>query len=282
MLKHIILPLLAVLGGGAGFFLRRWQLATAFEPDTGLPISGAPATPALLALTVGMALLFVVLLWGLKGRPAAQFDAAFAADSSVFYIMSMVMGAFLLLGGTAWYVMNAAAFDYALAMRFLLPVAGVLSAGSLLMFGKNNYRAEGHGQYSVPLLILSFSCCLWLILTYQQHSSNPVLMDYFFGTLSIVSILLALYFITASSFSSQVRPRRIAFFSLWGVFLSLIDLADAPSPHVILFYLAAILFLLPTVSVLLRNVGGYAPRRLLQEPGDLSESNPETNTEEHP
>lgn len=55
MRKEILLPAVAVAGGGAGFVLRRWELATAFEADTGLPIPGAPATLALIALSVAMA-----------------------------------------------------------------------------------------------------------------------------------------------------------------------------------------------------------------------------------
>ena len=55
MRKEILLPAVAVAGGGVGFVLRRWELATAFESDTGLPIPGAPATLALIALSVAMA-----------------------------------------------------------------------------------------------------------------------------------------------------------------------------------------------------------------------------------
>ena len=38
MRKEIIVPAVAVIGGGVGFALRRWGLDTGFEPDTGLPI----------------------------------------------------------------------------------------------------------------------------------------------------------------------------------------------------------------------------------------------------
>ena len=39
MRKDILLPGVAVAGGAAGFLLRRWELSTAFEPDTGLPVA---------------------------------------------------------------------------------------------------------------------------------------------------------------------------------------------------------------------------------------------------
>ena len=38
MRKEIVLPAATVAVGAAGFLLRRWELATAFEPDTGLHI----------------------------------------------------------------------------------------------------------------------------------------------------------------------------------------------------------------------------------------------------
>ena len=41
MRKEIVLPAATVAVGAAGFLLRRWELATAFEPDTGLHIPGS-------------------------------------------------------------------------------------------------------------------------------------------------------------------------------------------------------------------------------------------------
>ena len=35
MRKDIVLPALAAAGGAAGFVLRRWQLASAYQPETG-------------------------------------------------------------------------------------------------------------------------------------------------------------------------------------------------------------------------------------------------------
>ena len=57
MRKEYLLPGLAVVGGAAGLALRRWQLTTALEPDTGLPIAGRPATYAFWGLTILMAAL---------------------------------------------------------------------------------------------------------------------------------------------------------------------------------------------------------------------------------
>ena len=64
MRKEILLPAVAVAGGGVGFALRRWELATAFEADTGLPIAGAPATLALIAVSAAVAVVLLALSLG--------------------------------------------------------------------------------------------------------------------------------------------------------------------------------------------------------------------------
>ena len=47
-------------GALAAAALRRWQLASAYLPETGLFVHGAPATLALLALTGLLALAFLL------------------------------------------------------------------------------------------------------------------------------------------------------------------------------------------------------------------------------
>ena len=61
MRKDIILPALALTGGLAGFLLRRWQLASAYLPEAGLLVRGAPATFVLLGLIALLALVFLAL-----------------------------------------------------------------------------------------------------------------------------------------------------------------------------------------------------------------------------
>ena len=95
MRKEILLPAVAVAGGGAGFVLRRWELATAFEADTGLPIPGAPATLALIALSVAMAAVLALLCRG-KYPSFTGYDEAFQAKGNTLYATAMVLSAFLL------------------------------------------------------------------------------------------------------------------------------------------------------------------------------------------
>ena len=81
MRKEIVLPVVAAAMGAAGFALRKWELASAFEADTGLPISGAPATGALIVLSIAAAvILFFLCRAGYRpftgGYDAAEVTAA--------------------------------------------------------------------------------------------------------------------------------------------------------------------------------------------------------------
>ena len=61
--KRCLPTILALVGGVAGFGLRKWQLMTGFEPGTGLTLPGAPAAGALVAWTGLVALLVLALCW---------------------------------------------------------------------------------------------------------------------------------------------------------------------------------------------------------------------------
>ena len=67
MKKHWLAPLLAIAGGAVGFGLRKWQLASGFEPDTGLAIPGAPAVGALAVCAAALAALIGGVIWRTGG-----------------------------------------------------------------------------------------------------------------------------------------------------------------------------------------------------------------------
>ena len=96
MRKEILLPAVAAAGGVVGFAFRRWELATAFEADTGLPIDGAPATMALIVLSVVMAVVLALLCRG-KYPAFTGYDQAFQAKGNTAYATAGILSAFLLL-----------------------------------------------------------------------------------------------------------------------------------------------------------------------------------------
>ena len=103
--KHVALPALATAGGAAAFVLRRWQLASAYDEETQLFRSGAPATFALAGLLILLALIFLLSVRGKKGEGPRDFLPAFRCPSPAF-MAGMAASAFLFFGAGALTLME--------------------------------------------------------------------------------------------------------------------------------------------------------------------------------
>ena len=276
MRKEIVLPSLAVGGGIVGLLLRRWELATAFEADTGLVTPNMPSTWAMILWSAVLAAAFILLCRG-KHRPfKSGYDAAFAAKGNTVYVTAMVLAAFLLLASAVLNYMGIpAAYAEAVAavragnaqttpLFAVLPraILGALAAVSffcVLSTGRNNYRGEGKGKFSFPLLAPAYMGCIWLIAAYQVRAGDPVRQDYIYELFAIISSLLGLYFMAGFSFE-RAKVFRSSLFSLLGVYFSLVTLADGHELYVVLLYGFCILSLTANVTALLANDARPEPR----------------------
>ena len=116
-------------------------------------------------------------------------------------------------------------------------ILGLLSAVSffcVLSTGRNNYRGEGKGKFSFPLLAPAYMGCIWLIAAYQVRAGDPVRQDYIY--------------------------ELFALFSLLGVYFSLVTLADGHDLYVVLLYGFCILNLTANVTALLANDARPEPK----------------------
>lgn len=276
MRKEIVLPSLAVGGGIVGLLLRRWELATAFEADTGLVTPNMPSTWALIIWSALLAAAFILLCRGKHRSFAGGYDAAFAAKGNTVYITAMVLAAFLLLASAVLNYMGIpAAYAEAVAaaragnaqgtpLFNVLPraILGALAAVSffcVLSTGRNNYRGEGKGKFSFPLLAPAYMGCIWLISAYQVRAGDPVRQDYIYELFAIIASLLGLYFTAGFSFE-RAKVFRSSLFSLLGVYFSLVTLADGHELYVVLLYGFCILSLTANVTALLANDARPEPR----------------------
>lgn len=283
MRKELILPPLALAGGLAGFLLRRRELATAFEPDTGLAIWGTPATYGLIALSLGMILLLTLLC-----RTKADFpdgaDQAFAAKGNTLYAAGMVCAALLAAAAGVLILMSLpAALDDALGRDLSTPYLTVLplalfgglalvSGGCLFRLGRNYYRGEGKAARSTVPLMPAYTCCLWLIVAYQVRSGDPVLLDYVWELLAVMAVLLATYFLAGFSFGRGKAGRTLVF-CLFYPYLALVTLADPQSPAHLMLTCAMMLYTLCSAVVLLHHCQGPQGPRMPRE-----EAEPQTET----
>ena len=258
------LPLiLTLLGGAVGFALRKWQLTAGFEPDTRLPIPGAPSALLLVALSVVIAAGLLLLLWPGKGSAPAEVAFSAARDNTL-YLTAAVLAGFLLLLSTGFELFTftsaygAAGEDVNQVSRvasMVLPPLRILfcvvGLPCTLLWARKLYRG-GDVREQLPLLELCLLFCLWLITDYQSRAADPIIMDYVYEVFAIVCSLLGLYYLAGWSFQTG-KPRRTIFFCLMGVYFSLVTLADAHTGAEMARLGFAVLFLTAHAALLLHR-----------------------------
>lgn len=275
MRKDITLPALALVGGVAGFFLRRWQLSSAYLPETGLFVHGAPATAALLGLTVLLAAAFLLLVQG--GRPEADdFLPAFGSPEAGQMTVLAAAGLLLLAAGdlglkdgfSALQLWRTAPELYQFSAPASQLLAGALCIPGglgILLMGKMAYRRELSDAGCALSPLPALAGLVWLFAAHLKNGTEPVLMKYGF-TLFAALLLTLTHYYAAGFFYGRPRVRRTAFLALMGTVVGVTSLADGPDLFTAAATAAFTLSSLGLARVLLRNAFGPPwPKRLMEE-----------------
>lgn len=253
MSKHSLPAGLAFVGGLVGFGLRYWMLTTGFTED-GLPLANAPSIWALVLVSlILVAVFWIVSRKGMKLPFPGGYDQAFNGTDQTMYLTLMVAAAFLLAGSGAYTVFNAVVHRTATVMEVALGLLNLASAACIFRLGHNNYRNKGQGQYSMALLIPAYSCCLWLVHTYQVYSVDPVILHYVYTFLAIMAVMVATYAMAGFGFE-KAKVFQVTFFGQLAIYLTLVTLADMPDLATLLQQVAYVLYLVASVSLLRYNV----------------------------
>lgn len=272
MRKDILLPGLAVGGGAACLVLRQWQLRSAYDAGTQLFSHGAPATYALLLLTVLLGAALAALVQGGKGP--SDFLSAFRCPSPL-YMAGMAASAFLFLAAGALGLMcgldeltlwrldpkgHLLTYPAALLLCALLCFPSCLAC---LMLGKGAYRGQPARSCALAALCPAGAGLVWLFATHLEHSTDPILMGYGFS-LAAAALLMLAHYETAAFFQGRPHPRRALFFALMGTVLGLTSLLDGLPPFFAVLTAAFLLSALSGACALARNLFGPPwPRHLL-------------------
>lgn len=265
MRKDIALPALAAVGGVAGFLLRRWQLASAYVPETGLFVHGAPATCALLGLMGLLILAFALLVQGDREGPEDFLPAFGCPEAGQMTVMAaagllmMLSGALGLKDGLAQLQLWRAApelYPMASPGSQLLASALCLPAGlGVLLMGRAAYRNELDAAACRLAPFPALAGLVWLFATHLKHGVEPVLMKYGLGLLAVLLLTLA-HYCAAAFLYERPRRRRTAFLALTGSAAGVISLADRPDLFTAAATLAFSLSALALGRALLRNTFG--------------------------
>ncbi len=249
--------LFALTAAFAAAALRRWQLASAFEGPSGLPISGAPASVTLACVLVMAAAWFLILAvhQPLSHRPKApgqahRWDLIFLDAGDPVYPILVVLAAFLALGAAPFLLRTGLAQwqEYQKVRELLaqgidaqLPtnngmLAMATAAGALLSFlgllqmGRDGLHPGRRGKGGFSAALPGTAGCVWLMESFRGHAANPVQWDYAPLLLAIVCGML-FYMDFAGMSTSAARPRRLLWMAAMTLTLSAPAIVSALAEH---------------------------------------------------
>jgi len=196
----LIMVLAALIAGVAGWLLRRQEVATVFNPYTGLAEPWAPISIILMGVSAAVLILFFLLSRTISGEQASAFHGAFGGG---------VLGPVpLTLLGIAIAALSTQ--EGAETLRDWIWVIGAFLSGlCLINMALRGLRGRTVAIASVvPVLWL----CLWLVFSYIDQATNPTLLGYIYYFFALAGLILGLYYLAGFAFE-QGRAKALLFTS---------------------------------------------------------------------
>jgi len=189
-----------------GFSARWLQNITIFEEETGLAKSGAFSSWLVVLLILGSAIglgivLIPTLTLGVSDNPAADVRS----DSRIYKAVCAAAGGAICISG-ALMLLNSGSQTFPTLQR-VLAILAIFTGGSIIYIG-----AKGKEDADSPLsclftLIPVLFGCFWIIVSYKNHSANPVVWQYAIEILAVCAVTIAMYLIAGFVYC---RPRIFA------------------------------------------------------------------------
>ena len=247
-----VLPFAALVLGAGGFFLRRVELKTAFEPS-GFAIPGATVTVALVALTAA-ALIFAAIT-GLAVRARYQsaplYERAYRSGGAALLAGCLAGLAFLI--GTALYLYEAVSGGSAGIFDLVFAALAAISGFSLILLARAAFTGRFGGGLSYLSVFPALFFCLWLIAIYRENAPNPVILSYAYQITAACACAFV-YYISAGCAFGKAYAGKMAFGHLAAVFFCAVALADPLPLWTKLFFGASLVFSLATGVSFFKNL----------------------------
>ena len=241
---RILWPVCTAAAALIAAVLRRWQLRSAFEENTGLAIPGSQASVVLICVLAMAGAWFAIM--ALIGRPlpnrvrwdqvflstgdlafpVLEFSAAFFAAASVPVLFIVGVGRFQIYQD-ALKVHIQPPTDNGL---LTLATAGgaFLAALGLLQTGRDSLNPGRRGRGGFSAAFPGVAGCIWLMECFRTHAANPVRWDYAPQLLAIV-LGMAFYMDFAGFSAGLARPRRLLWMAGMTVVFSAVALVGTAS-----------------------------------------------------
>lgn len=189
-----------------GFAVRWMQNISIFDEETHLAAPGATTSWMLVVLSLAALVLFAARLFPLAGSPMSSHPSSdIRGDDRAYRIMALLSGFMVAFGG-AMMVLGILGDDEG-ALRRELGILAFISGCGFIYAGY-----AGKSKADTPLsaffsAVPELFACFWLIVSYRDHASNPVIWSYCVEIIAIAVAVLALHFTAGFVFC---RPRTYA------------------------------------------------------------------------
>jgi len=202
-------PFAWLAAGAGGFFLRRSQLMTIFDPQTGFAEKGAPVSAALTALSVVMIALAVVFA-AFQKINETECVRVFRFDS-VSCAVYMLGGLAAAAAGVLWIIGRDSLIE------FIMGILAALGGIAVILFGISMKRREVMGGLSTIYAVPALFFCLWLAVIYKDNAGNPQVVEFSYEALGAAAAAVSMYY-AEGYVCGRVRPRAALCAGLIAVF----------------------------------------------------------------
>ena len=257
MRKALILPIAAVIGGLIGLVVRSRFLVQAFEPDTGLPLSGVPITYAMWAVAIITAVVIAALSLGKHRTYEKAYTSAFGRGNMIQTSGTLAAAGLFLAAGffniEAFVSSPVNTMTMARTVSVVRPILGVVCLGAAagIWFVTQEMKSFKQAK-SIWTLLPGFAACLWVMANYQNWAQDPNLEKYLFSLLAVLLSMVGCYCLPGFAFGKGQVSLTLITCLLAGAF-GIMVLGDGLPLMDVSLILAMVFYLVSMASILLDN-----------------------------
>ena len=219
-----VMPFIALILGIGALFLRYTEINTVFDATTGLPEQNALVTLILIGVSVVVILMAVIfgIVVAKKYDANTEYTRAFSPSGLLYLGVFFILGLGLIAAAVMYYLDQR---EVMVLLDMFFAAFAVLTGVSLIFLARSAYKGRGGSELCVFGVIPVFFMCIWLILTYKQHASDPVILDYAYECVAASAAALSFYF-GAGYIFKKPKPGKTVFSYLLTIFFCTLVLAD--------------------------------------------------------
>lgn len=250
----VVLPLLALIVGAAGFLLRMMEVNSEFEMTTGFAKRDGQTAIILIGLSVAVIVLAAVvgLVSTLTGKADNEYGRTFSPKSFGYIAVSFLLG-LIWIAADFIYFFSLQRNGAVSIIDFIFIFLSALSAFSVIFLARGAYKGHGGTEMLLFSVVPSVFFCFWLIVLYKNNAANPVLLSYCYQALAIAAAAISYYFSAGFVFGKAVTGRMLFSFLL-AIYFCAVVLADKIGLPVKIFFAVTLCIQLMNTVVFIRNL----------------------------